>query len=365
MKLKRKILFVLPVILIVSSCKWIENYDRRQKYLEAEIQPKVTIPEGLDEPPFVDALDIPDVIDSRGIAGQKLELDFPETISTSFGVEQIVIKRLGDTRWIFLDSPPASVWPKIRRFFEENNLEVERADPRMGILETTWIISPTGATKDVYESLVSGSGWADSTSTVRNKLLLTIEPGVRFGSSEVYVQHKQIPLGAPAESGSVNWTGDSDDEELENEVLTRLAYALGETINDPVFSIGATALRSQKAELVPDRLKPVLKYKLAFDRAWATVGNALENARIQVEDLDRSSQIYYIYFDEAIDRDPGFFSRVFFRNKVAAVDDQHRFLVRLDSQNDQVAVTVLKDSATPAEALLAERLLRIIKESST
>ncbi|MBT5702183.1 MAG: outer membrane protein assembly factor BamC, partial [Gammaproteobacteria bacterium] len=53
----------------------------------------------------------------------------------------------------------------------------------------------------------------------------------------------------------------------------------------------------------------VLKYKLDFDRAWATVGAALEDARISVEDLDRTSAIYYVYYSSRHDPDPGFFSK--------------------------------------------------------
>ena len=66
-----------------------------------------------------------------------------------------------------------------------------------------------------------------------------------------------------------------------------------------------------------------------------------------------------------MDRDPGFFSRLFSGDGEAEKEDQYRFLVHLDSKEGEVLVTVLKDTSTPANAQIAERLLSIIKESST
>ncbi|MDZ7687066.1 MAG: MBL fold metallo-hydrolase [Gammaproteobacteria bacterium] len=51
---------------------------------------------------------------------------------------------------------------------------------------------------------------------------------------------------------------------------------------------------------------------------WATVGNALENARIDVEDLDRNAATYYVYYDDAEVREPGFLRRLFTDG-----DDEH------------------------------------------
>ncbi|MEO2178420.1 MAG: outer membrane protein assembly factor BamC [bacterium] len=355
---------VLLTLAVVSGCGWIDNYDRREKYLEAEMTPKVSIPEGLDDPPFVDALVIPDVMDLRGISGRKLQLGLPEAISTTFGIEQIVIKKLGKTHWIFLDVTPATVWPKLVRFIAENNIELDAADPRNGVLETIWVTSVEGEPEDVIQSIVSGEGWADSDAKVQHKFKLSVEPGIRSGSSEVHLKQRQIYLDAPVSQTAVDWEAVSDNEALESALLTKLAYFFGETINEPVFSIGATALRESKAKLLPDREKPVLVYKLAFDRAWATVGGALENARIDVEDLDRTSRVYFVYYDESVERDPGFFTRLFTSDE-KVLEDRFRYQVHLESQRDEVLVTVLKDTSTPADSLIAERLLRIIKESST
>ena len=355
---------LLLLIYLLSGCSWLGISNSSDDYLKSASIPRVVVPNTLDQPPFVDALTIPPVNDARGLSGEKLDIGLPEPLSTSFGVEQIVIRKLGDNHWVFIDTPPAAVWPKIRLFWEVNNMEVQYADPRRGIIETNWLSSTGGEPDKVFNSLKSGVAWADSTATMQNKFRLTIEAGIRSGSSEVHLEHKQATLGAPVRPDTANWNGSSDDLALENKVLTELAYFLGETIPKG-FSIsqGAMNIRNSRVEILPDHTRPVLRYKLDFDRTWATVGAALENAQVKIQDLDRSSANYYVYYDDANYEEPGFFGRLFSDKQV--VGEANRYLVHLDSAEDGIHVTVLKDQENLADPLVAERLLKIIKEYSS
>lgn len=366
----RAMLSLLIVVVSLSGCSWLTKYDSRDKYLEAESIPPTTIPPELDRPPFESALPIPEISDSRGLAGKKFELGLPEAVSTTYGVEKVVIKKLGDSRWVFLDATPSTVWPKIVRFFAITNMDVALVDPRRGVLESEWI----STRDDGADAIVASIAEEDfDQATIANRFRVSIEPGIRSGSSEVYLETRQLSLSSGSLPQDVSWEGKSDDLELEAALLTKLAYYLGESINEPVFSIGATALREEKARLIPDIVSPVLLYKLDFERAWATVGSALKNARIPVEDLDRTAQVYYVYYDPSrvIKEEPGFFSRLFSKEEdVQALDDSHRYQIQLQSPEGATGVTdvkvTIKDKAgNPANALVSEGLLRVIKESST
>lgn len=342
---------------MLGGCSWFENYDRNEIYLEAESVPRVVIPQGMDEPEFVDIMAIPEVNDSRGIAGQTAELGLPDALSTTFGIEQIVLRKLGEERWIFLDSPPAVIWPKIVQYWAANNIRAEVTNPRDGVLESVWVTGGGANAEQAYADITSGT----SSANTQHKFRLKVEPGIRSGSTEVYLTQRQVQGQG---RGNPNWQGNSDDGELENEMLTKLAFYLGETINDPVISVAAIENRGTKAELIPDRVRPLLLYKLDFDRAWATVGGALENARLEVEDLDRTAQTYYVYYSETTEREPGFLGR-FFGDDEEEKRLGSRYLVRLDPRPDAVQVSILDNESAPADALIAERLLKIIKESST
>jgi len=376
----RGIIAIVLVSGFVQGCSWFGATE--DAYLRAGSVERTKIPESLDQPIYDDAMAIPPINDARDISGQKLELGLPEPLSTAFGVEQIVIKRIGDNRWVFIDTPPAAVWPRIRRFWELKNLEVQTADPRRGIIESAWLASRAGDADQVYESLVSGVAWADPDASVQNKFRLTIEPGIRNGSCELYIEHKQVPLGAPVRQDTANWNGASDDELLENKLLSEMAYYLGENINQSItVSREAMNIRGKRAEIIPDKEKPILKYKLSFDRAWATVNDALENARISVDDLDRDSATFYVLYDDTAQGEPGFFSKLFasddkkgkkkgFMGRLFASDKDpalavNRYLVLLEEHEKEVFVTVKKDADTPADPFIAERLLKIIKEYSS
>jgi len=121
----------------------------------------------------------------------------------------------------------------------------------------------------------------------------------------------------------------------------------------------------EKAEFVPDRMKPVLKYRLSFERAWATVGDALEDASISVEDLDRNAATYYVYYNDAEARGPGIFKRLLGGDKEPGPGGEHRYEVHLDDRQDEVHVTVKKNENNLADALIAEKLLTIIRQYST
>lgn len=340
-----------------SGCSWFENYDRNEVYMEAESVPRVVVPEELDEPDFVDLMAIPPVNDSRGIAGQTADMGLPDALSTTFGIEQIVLRKLGEERWIFLDSPPAVIWPKIVQYWAANNIRAEVTNPRDGVLESTWVSGGGNNAEQIFADIISGS----SSANTQHKFRLKVEPGIRSGSTEVYLTQRQVNGQG---RGEPNWQGDSDDGALENEMLTKLAFYLGETINDPVISVVAIENRGTKAELIVDRVKPLLLYKLDFDRAWATVGSALDVARLEVEDLDRSAQTYFVYYSEVDEREPGFLGR-FFSDDEEQERLGSRYQVRLDDRPDAVQVSILNSDSTPADALIAERLLKIIKESST
>ncbi len=352
---------LILLTLSLTGC-WFGNDELRER-LERGKTSHVVIPEGLDTPVFVDSMPIPEVDDTRGLADQDFKIGLPDALSTTFGVEKVVIRKLGDDRWVFLDTPPSTVWSGILEFWENNNLIIASADPGTGIIESNWLPS-NGTGEAVFDTikqdlLQTSANW-------QHKFRLRIEPGVRTGSTEVSLKHRRRPLTGPVRL-DVDWRDKSDDGELEGAVLTALAWYLGENIDqEQTVSLIASGLQEQRTELVTDRERPVLKYRLDFNRAWATVGAALENARINVEDLNRTEANYYVSF--SIDHKPkqGFFSRLLKRGdgpKQSGGGD--KYLVHLQSDNDEVHVTVLKDKTTLADALTAERLLKIIKEYST
>jgi outer membrane protein assembly factor BamC len=381
-----KLCLLFSLFLTLSGCSWLGWFGKseEQVILETGSSAPVEIPEGLDKPSFIDQMPIPGVVDYRGLSGQAIELRRPEPLSTSFGVEQIVIRRLGEQRWVFLDLQTATIWPQVVLFWEENHLPVANLNPRTGTLETEWIVGAQGNPDEIYESLKNGSAWSDRASAQQYKFFVRVEPGVRSGSSELHIEEMNRPLAGSDATAVADWDGESDNSELEGKMLSSLAYYLGDRIaQGPTVSLLAAGLQESKATLVAESDGMVLKFRLGFDRAWATVGQALENANVSIEDLDRSSAVYYVYYTSRHQVEPGFFGRLFGGGKDGDDDENpgHRFKVELQTEGEEIWVTVGSNDSVGSKAavgstdnvaiadtqslILQERLLKLIKEYST
>ncbi len=347
----------------LGGCSYLGITNKKDEYLQARSEPESSIPGHLDQPTFIALMEIPEVRDSRGIAGQTFELELPEPLSSA-GVDQVVIKKLGDDHWLFVDAPPAIVWPKIMAWCEASNVPVISANPRRGLIETAWIISAEGDAEQVVDSIVSGTSWADPGASVRNRFLIRLEPGIRPQSTELHVRQQEVPLAEYQPSRSAVWHVPSDNVRVEHQFLNSLAFQLGATINETVvFSRMAAELRADRAQVVPDREKPVLKYQLDFDRAWATVNGALQNARIPIEDLDRSSRVFYVYYDDTFIEAPGFLRRLF--GGGPKIDESKKYRLHLATSGEEVHVSVHGRDTELADPLIAEKLLKIIKQFSS
>lgn len=350
--LARALSLLLPVLagLLPPGCSLLP--DREPPHLRAETLDHTLVPENLDQPGFVEHMTVPEVTDIRGLAGQRVRVFPPDPISTGAEVDQIVIRRLGEDNWVFVDLPPAMVWPKVLAFWSTRDLGVLSADAGLGLLDTIPATGRGANAEALWESLAltgQGPGY---------QFRVRIEPGVRSGSSEIRLLERRTS------NPVASWSATSEDIELEYLVLSRLAYYLGEVVNQhPEVSAGALQLAgADRAVLVPDREQPVLRYKLDFDRAWATVGNALEAADIQVFDLDRSRAVYYVSLDEGTGRG-GLFGRK--RKRKERDEAAARLQVRLQAKGGEVHVTVSQETPGPEALAKAERLLKIIKEYST
>lgn len=368
-------IFVVGLLALpFTGCAWFGTSEEEEE-LRSGSSRQVEIPAGLDEPAFVDMMPIPDINDYRGIGDRETEVGIPAALSTNFGAERIVIRKLGDMQWVFVDSPTSVVWPQVVQYFEENDLAVASLDPRSGLLETEWLFASGATAEELFESLEQGGSPDRQLSSSQHRFRVRMEPGVRRGSTDLYVDHKQLPTGAPFRMTEPDWSSGSDDKAVEGEALRSIAYHLGERqAEDRSVSLLAADLQEEnKATLDLGPGGMVLRYRLNFDRAWATVGAALEDARIDVDDLDRSSANYYVHYTLRHDPDPGFLSRLFSFDDDGeeAAGEGNRFRIHLATEGDEIHVTVVTEGAEPdapmdtRRLLLSERLLKLIKEYST
>ena len=361
---KVTLIFLLLFLKSCGSLGWLGKSDE-QKKLEEGTSKLTKIPRELDPPLFNDPMAIPEIQDFRGLSGSEIELGLPDPLATNFGVEQILIRRLGENRWVFVDLPVATVWPRVRLFFEEKKFPLISVEVSEGRIETDWIVGSSGDAESVFESLSNPNRGETQGYLHEYSFNVLVETGVRSGSTELFVEERnRLRID---ESPSAPWDGFSDEPALESKMLSALAYYIGERIAEgPSISLAAATRQASKVETISGESGTVLKYRLDFDRTWATIGRALEDAEVEVVDLDRSAGVYYVNYSSLANSKSGFLKRIF--NSGDEKKEGRPFLVTVSSQSGQIIVNAApsgESSPGPEDLVLRERLIKIIKEYST
>lgn len=325
--------------------------DRSGDYREARIIPPMAIPGGLDSHTIDELYVIPE---APGPAAAALdEVPMPKPIETRRR-EGVVLQSLSDKRWILIDATPGQVWPLVRDYWTSLRIALDREDPGGGVMETAWVEMRTDR-------------------ELRHKYRIVIEPGLHSGYSEIYVLHLQQPRAAPVPEAAP-WPRASVSEDMETQMLRSVSQYLADR-NDIYQASSASLLAGtieaeRKANIVPGAAGGhALELRVDYERAWAQVRQALENAEVDIVEADRERSLISVRFAGAAEEErPGFFGRLFGRGGGAAAAPELGFSVRL--QRAGAAVNVVAEAQEAAGApgdaeALALDLLRAINDNLT
>ena len=205
----------------------------------------------------------------------------PQQVFSSGTSNEVRMHKLGEIRWVYVETLPSSAWPMMNDFWLTSGYGLSLADPNTGIIESDPI--------PISEN--------------SSKLVMKVEHGIRQASSEIFISHLL--------QDQDEWLRVQDEENLEEEVLRRVLDYFASTPSSGGTSLVALNLNyGQKAALVQDdNENSFIELKLEYARAWAAVDRALKEALIQVNDLDRDEGVFYVSF--ANSEEKGFLSSFF------------------------------------------------------
>ena len=266
LKLKKTVLLV-PLLLTSSACSLIFD-DRIDDYLkETESKP---LEISSNSRPVIDFYPLPE--ESQKNTEKLYEVPMPQQVFSSGTSNEVRLHRLGEIRWIYVETLPSSVWPIMKDFWSGNKFGIMDDDPNAGIIQS--------------KSVQIGN--------FQTKLIMKIEHGIRQASSEVFVSHV-------FKNENDEWIRLTGDENLEEKILLSALEFLSESSAEGGTSLVALNLNiGQKAVLKQnDDLSNFIELNLEFSRAWAAVDRALKEALITVIDLDRNEGVFYVDFSRA------------------------------------------------------------------
>lgn len=334
-------------LLTGSGCSWLFGdegtfRDRGDDYRKAKIEAPLQVPDNLDAETIDDRFAIPAISDRLSLSDEFI-VPRPQALESDVDRDSVRINTLGSQQWILVNGAPGQVWPRLRGFLSLNELAVKRADAINGIIETAWL---QPAAEEVQQE----------------RYRLRIEQGVQRGTSEVYVLQADIADGADA------WPAQSSNDEREKLMTRSLAQYLADSAAAAAVSMLAQQAIDSSGKVVLEEdanAMPYIKLSLPYSRAWAAVDKALRDAGFEIDDLNRSEELYYVhYLDTGEDEDnkPGFFKRLFSSKSDEEKERGIAYLVKVSKQDSNaVHITIETQSGDSLDALETKKLLVLLK----
>jgi len=309
-------------------------------------------------------------------------------------VKGMHIQRDGTESWLVIDNrSPDAVWPRVRRFWQEQGflLVVDQRDKH--VLETDWNETRPQVNQGLIRNTLSKAMGNSYVAAERNKFRTRLESAPN-GGTYVFISQKGMREALEGvNNDTTKWEAKPNDPALELEYLKRLmaglslADARGDTAGPVAADIApepassaATSKPSKDNADVAARNAAISAQAQApqsatsgqytsteltlgepYEQAWARVGLALDRSNFTVVDRDHNAGIYSVSYVDPKDKtsdEQGFWSQVFHgrKEKVAKI---YRVNVKAVTEN-QVRVAVVDDNGNVATSTPAKEIMSLL-----
>ena len=295
-------------LIFLTACSYFLT-DHKNDYLKEKQTESIVLTDDQSSRPIVDYFPINS--ENNEQVGLAYEIPMPQQVFSSGTSNEVRMHKLGELRWVYVETLPSSAWPVMKDFWTSSNYGLSLSNPNTGILESK-----------AMEILGNNS-----------KLIMKIEHGIRQASSEVFVSHV-VQLNG-------DWVRVSGEDNLEAEVLRQVLDYFASSPSSGGTSLVALNLNyGQKAVLKQsdDNKDSFIELNLEYARSWAAVDRALKEALITVNDLDRDQGVFFVEFSKQ-EEEKGFIRRLF---SGESFKGKYRVIVK-EVNDNTCLVTIVSD----------------------
>ena len=306
--------FVL--LLILASCVSDPSKQFRNAYLLEEEDN--TLSEVIEDISILlDLYPINGEIDKEKLS---YELQRPRQFFSSGSNNEIRLHKLGQIRWLYVESLPSSVWPILNQYIEnENDLSIRISDPDEGVIETEIF---NRKDKEV-------------------KYRFKVEHGIRQASTELFFTElvKQ----------ENDWAIlDNDNSEADEFLRKLLDYFSSATVSQGTSLVALNLNQGRKSEVInTNDGKSYIKLSIGFARTWAALNRALKEAAINVKDLNREEG--YVLINYGLPEEEGILARL-----RKSEPKEYKIIVRSSSEDLTQIMLDSEEWNDELESLLSE-----------
>ena len=280
------------------------------------------------------------------------------------------IERVGNQRFLKVDMKAEAVWEPLRDFWKDSGFTLIIDQPELGIMETDWAENRAKLPQDFIRKSLGKVLDSFYSTGERDKFRTRIERTDK--GIEITVTHRGlVEVFNSTSNVSTSWTARPADAELEIEFLRRMMMRLGGetlaiTTNNAQMGVssGSKSATGMAIDVSITQIgnQPAIEIKDGFDRAWRRVGVAIDRTGFTVEDRDRGQGVFFVRFAPAgsADKEPGFFGKIFSREKAAPALAKYRIAVT--SKGDVSTVVVLAADGLPETSANAPKIIKLLAE---
>ena len=248
------------------------------------------------------------------------ELQRPRQFFSSGSNNEIRLHKLGQIRWLYVESLPSSVWPILNQYIEnENDLSIGISDPDEGVIETEIF---NRKDKEV-------------------KYRFKVEHGIRQASTELFFTElvKQ----------ENDWDIlDNDNSEADDFLRKLLDYFSSATVSQGTSLVALNLNQGRKSEVInTDDGKSYIKLSIGFARTWAALNRALKEAAISIKDLNREEG--YVLINYGLPEEEGILARL-----RKSEPKEYKIIVRSSSEDLTQIMLDSEEWNDELESLLSE-----------
>ena len=265
------------LLLMLASCVSDPSKQSRNAYLLEEEDN--TLSEVIEDITILlDLYPINGEIDKEKLS---YELQRPRQFFSSGSNNEIRLHKLGQIRWLYVESLPSSVWPILNQYIEnENDLSVRISDPDEGVIETEIF---NRKDKEV-------------------KYRFKVEHGIRQASTELFFTE----LVKQEDDWAIL---DNDNSEADEFLRKLLDYFSSATVSQGTSLVALNLNQGRKSEVInTNDGKSYIKLSIGFARTWAALNRALKEAAIDVKDLNREEG--YVLINYGLPEEEGILARL-------------------------------------------------------
>lgn len=359
----KQMYYVAMAAVLIAGCSSDGN-ERRQEYLDADYYTRLELPPDLTSPLDKNQLTAPKPTDEaaeqfRQETASLGEAGAESPIALALKVKGARIQTDAGMFWLEVDENAEKLWPQLSAFWSHEGIKIVRNDPMLGLVETDWA-SKLQVDDDAgfIERLFS------STSPDKlDKFKMRIEPEEADARTKIFMSH--TGLEKIVEGDDVNWRSRCTEEELEREMLSRLALFVGldeaqakkafENYQ-PYASRVNTAKDDNQALFITGSMDDVWKRSLqALDRLDVTVQSSDENAgqiEVAIKELRRDK--LGLERDEIAES--SWLMKWFSGSSEDYAEDENRqFKLKFTPLDGDVRLEILRPDGEPADSVLAEQ----------